>query len=151
MAGAPEAGLRATERRAEIRAHAAEMGIDDAFISTLVERFYERVLDDPLLAPIFNEAITGSWAPHLAKMKDFWASVAFNAGRYSGKPVPVHVELDGLTRAHFARWLALFRETLEDEAENEAAVAYMMSKAERIAESLKMAVFGMPGLPGYRA
>ena len=65
--------------------------------------------------------------------------------------MPAHVALEGLSRAHFARWLALFRETLEAEAESEEAVAYMMEKAERIADSLKMAVFGMPGLPGYRA
>ncbi len=150
MAQSVEPNLRVTERRVEIRARAAGMGIDDGFIAQMVDRFYERVLEDDLLAPIFNEAITGSWEPHLAKMKDFWASVAFNAGRYSGKPVPVHQRLDGLTRAHFARWLALFRATLEDLGASADAVDYMMQKAEKIAESLKMAVFGMPGVPGYR-
>ena len=77
-------------------------------------------------------------------------SVTFNAGRYSGRPVPAHVKLKGLDRDHFERWLGLFRATLQDVASNPAAVDFMMEKAERIADSLKMAVFGMPGLPGYR-
>ena len=150
MAQSVDPRLRVTERRTEIRAQAAAMGIDDAFISTLVETFYARIQEDTELAPIFNRVIVGSWEPHLAKMKDFWASVAFNAGRYSGRPVPAHVKLKGLDRDHFERWLALFRTTLQDVASDPAAVDFMMEKAERIADSLKMAVFGMPGLPGYR-
>ncbi len=82
----------AEERRAEIQANAARLGIDDAFISDLVETFYARVRAHPRLGPIFNGEID-DWPAHLAKLKDFWASVALNAGRYSGKPVPAHMKL----------------------------------------------------------
>ena len=142
--------VSAAQRRREIQARAAEMGIDDAYIDRLVETFYERIRAHPLIGPIFERAIGENWAPHLARMKDFWASVALNAGRYSGKPVPAHQKLDGVEPWHFNIWLALFRQTLEDTAPTPAAVPYFMERAERIAESLHLAMFGGPELPRQR-
>ena len=145
---APRAVYRSAEqRRAEIQARAAALSIDDAYISTLVDTFYGRVRADPLLGPVFERAIGDDWAPHLATMKDFWASVAFNAGRYSGKPVPKHQALEGVRERHFDIWLALFEQTLADTAPSAGAPAYFMERAERIAASLKLAMFGLPGLP----
>lgn len=138
-------------RRAQIQADAAAMGIDDAYISVLVDTFYERIRDNPLIGPIFENAIGDNWDAHLARMKDFWASVALNAGRYSGKPVPKHQKLiDGqqpTQPGHFNIWLALFRETLEETAPSPGAVVYFMERAERIAQSLQFAMFGAPELP----
>ena len=101
------------------------------------------------MGPIFNDVIQDDWDPHLSKMKDFWASVAFNAGRYSGKPVPAHTRLADVRQEHFALWLALFEETLVETAPSEQAVAYFMERANRIASSLQKAMFGMPGRPGH--
>lgn len=136
----------AETRRAEIRAKAAAMGIDEAYIATLVETFYGRIRAHPLMGPIFEEVIGDNWARHLATMKDFWASVAFNAGRYSGKPVPAHKKLAHVEPWHFNIWLALFRQTLEDTAPSPAAVLFFMERAERIAQSLQLAMFGLPEL-----
>jgi len=142
--------VSAARRRQEIQARAAEMGIDDAYISRLVETFYQRIRAHPLIGPIFEQVIGENWDPHLDRMKDFWASVALNAGRYSGKPVPVHQKLDGVEPWHFNIWLSLFRQTLEDTAPTPAAVPYFMERAERIAESLQLAMFGGPELPRRR-
>jgi hemoglobin len=131
----------AEDKRAEIRANAARIGIDEAYISGLVERFYARVRADAVLGPIFEREIGDRWDPHLTRMKAFWTSVALNAGTYSGRPVPVHQRLDGVSLRHFAHWLALFRETLTETAPNDAAVEYFMLRAERIAASLQMAMF----------
>ena len=60
----------AEQRRAEIQARATAMGIDDAFISHLVETFYERVRAHDRLGPIFSKAVD-DWNDHLPKMKDF--------------------------------------------------------------------------------
>jgi len=136
----------AEERRREIQLNADRMGIDDAYISELVETFYARVRADATLGPIFNKEIGDNWGPHLARMKDFWASVALNAGRYNGKPVPAHQKLTGVTAAHFQIWLGLFRQTLEDTAPSPEAVPYFMERAARIAQSLQLAMFGLPGL-----
>lgn len=136
----------AAERRAEIQAEAARLGIDDAYISRLVETFYERIRAHALLGPIFDNEIGDNWGPHLAKMKDFWASVAMNAGRYSGKPVPAHTKLTDLQPWHFGVWLGLFEQTLKDTAPHPEAVPYFMERARRIAQSLEFAISGLPPL-----
>jgi hemoglobin len=81
-------------------------------------------------------------------MKRFWASVALNAGTYSGQPVPVHQRLSGVTRDHFAHWLWLFHETLAETAPSLAAVEYFMLRARRIAASLQIAMFERLAVPG---
>lgn len=143
-------GVTARERREQIQARALAMGIDDAFVSRLVETFYQRVRTHDVLAPLFEPVIGDNWEPHLARMKDFWASVAYNAGRYSGKPVPAHMKLTHVEEWHFAVWLGLFRETLRDIAPNAEVVSYFMERAERIAESLRLAMFGHLEIPKRR-
>lgn len=136
----------AEERRRDIQQTATALGIDDAYIDQLVETFYGRVREDATLGPIFDRAIGDNWGPHLATMKNFWASVAMNAGRYSGKPVPAHQKHTAIQPEHFDIWLGLFRSTLEDTAAKPATVLYFMERAERIAKSLQLALFGIPGL-----
>ena len=136
----------ADERRAEIRANAEALGIDEAYISLLVETFYGRIRAHGLIGPIFERAIGDDWEHHLSKMKAFWASVALNAGSYSGKPVPAHKKHATIQPWHFNIWLALFKETLKDTAPTPGAAAYFMERAERIAQSLQLAMFGVPGL-----
>ncbi len=137
----------AHERRAEIQRRANAIGIDEAYVSLLVDEFYRRVRKHAVLGPIFDDAIGDRWDHHLPRMKSFWASVALNAGTYSGQPVPAHKKLTQVEQSHFAIWLALFRQTLEDTASTPEAVDYFMERANRIAESLQLAMFGLPGLP----
>lgn len=140
----PEARHRA------ILAEAERLGIDEDFVSTLVDDFYGRIQADPVLGPVFGRAIGDDWGPHLAKMKDFWASVAMDAGRYDGRPVPAHLKVEGIEQAQFAHWLGLFRSTLEEMTDNPATISYFMIRAERIAQSLQYALFGLPlGRPGH--
>ncbi len=134
----------AVERRKQLQARAAAMGIDEAYISLLVDQFYRRVRDHPMLGPIFDKKIGENWDAHLLNMKAFWTSVALNAGDYSGKPVPKHVQLTDVRPAHFNIWLGLFRRTLEDTAPSPEVVIYFMERAERIAQSLQFAMFSIP-------
>lgn len=143
--------VTAHERRAEIQRRANAMGIDEAYISLLVDEFYRRIRADSVLGPIFDEAIGDRWDHHLPRMKSFWASVALNAGTYSGQPVPAHRKLTRVEQPHFKIWLALFRQTLEETAPSAEAVDYFMERANRIAESLQLAMFGFPGLPASRS
>ena len=137
----------AEDRRREIQEHAARLGIDEAFVSKLVDSFYARVRAHPMLGPIFAAEIKDNWDPHLAKMKDFWSSVAMSTGRYSGKPFPAHMKLTGVTPAHFNIWLALFRLTLEDISENPETVDYFMERADRIAQNFQFGMFELQNLP----
>ncbi|MCI4660910.1 MAG: group III truncated hemoglobin [Neomegalonema sp.] len=137
----------AEERRAQIQAHASSLSIDEAMIDRLVETFYGKIRSHPELAPLFAQRIGDNWPVHLAKMKRFWASVAMHAGTYSGKPVPAHQTLTNVTQAHFGQWLALFEQTLHEVAPDPRAVPYFMERAERIAASLQMAMFGFDYRP----
>ena len=135
----------AKQRRMDIQANADRLGINDEFISLLVNTFYSNIKKDKDLGPIFTSIIT-DWEPHLATMKDFWASVAMNAGRYSGKPVPKHVVLKNVKPEHFKIWLKLFEQTLVTTAPDPQVVPYFMERAQRIAHSLQLAMFGEPRL-----
>ena len=142
--------LSMSERRAQIQAQAADMGIDDAYVALLVDSFYARIRADETLGPIFGGNVK-NWDTHLAKMKDFWSSVALHTSRYSGQPVPAHVKLaNEVEPRHFVLWLALFNKTLEDTAPSKEAVPYFMERAERIAQSLQLSMFGDPSMPELR-
>ena len=114
-----------------------QTGLDEDRLMTLVHRFYGKIRKDAVLGPIFEERI-GDWGPHLARMVEFWSSVALMTGRYHGAPVPKHVGLP-VDWAHFERWLVLFRETAHETCTPEGA-AHVIERAERIARSLNIAV-----------
>ncbi len=103
-------------------------------IVELVHAFYARVRDDSTLGPIFAAQIS-DWAPHLAKMVDFWSSLLRGTARFSGTPMPKHVALPNLQAATFERWLELFHATTR-ELSNEAMRERADELAERIAQSL---------------
>lgn len=134
--------------RADITARAeaqmAAIGVDRAFIDRLVETFYGRIQGHETLGPVFEGRLHGRWPEHLAKMKAFWASVAFKNGAYGGKPVQAHHGVDGMAEGLFLDWLALFRQTLADLGASEEAQAWFMATAERIARSLVLALFYNP-------
>jgi hemoglobin len=90
----------------------ARTGLDDQILTRLVHRFYDRIRSDPMLGPVFAERIT-DWGPHLARMVEFWSSVALMTGRYHGQPMPKHLPLP-IESEHFDRWLALFRQTADE-------------------------------------
>lgn len=113
----------------------ARTGLDDGILRRLVQGFYDRVRQDPLLGPIFADHIT-DWGPHLDRMVEFWSSVALMTGRYHGAPMPKHLPLP-VEAAHFERWLELFRATAHEVCPPEGA-AWVVGRAERIARSIHM-------------
>ncbi|HVZ29865.1 MAG TPA: group III truncated hemoglobin [Asticcacaulis sp.] len=131
------------QARRKIREDAAAIGIDEAFISKLVDEFYARVRVHPHLGPVFNGAVE-DWPDHLAKLKQFWESVALNAGVYTGRPMQAHLKVKSIEPAHFGEWLFLFEQTLRELSPDERAVDYFMVRANRIGESLKLGLFFRP-------
>lgn len=114
--------------------------VDRTFISGLVREFYRRVRADDRLGPIFASQIRDDWEPHLEKMTDFWCSVILKNGAYSGRPVPAHLKLKQVREEDFDIWLGYFRATAADRCPPEVA-AIFVDRAERIARSLKLAMF----------
>ncbi|MXP09693.1 group III truncated hemoglobin [Pseudoblastomonas halimionae] len=117
------------------RAHAASLGVDEAFVDHMVETFYGVVRDDDLLGPIFAERIE-DWPAHLARMKGFWRSILFNSGEFSGNPMQKHMAIPGLGQRHFSRWLALFYDTLRTLERDPEGTSLVAARARSIADSL---------------
>ena len=140
-----------SERRSEItREIVARTAIDEAMIERLVRGFYLKARRDPLIGPVFDARIA-DWEPHLAKMCDFWSSVALMTGRYHGAPMPKHIVLPVDAR-HFDRWLALFEETAAELCPP-AAAEHFVVRARRIAQSLELGLAAAEGSilgPGER-
>ncbi len=137
--------------RARKLAQAEGLGVDAAFISLLVDTFYDRVRADAVLGPIFAAGIS-DWPTHLTRMKAFWRSVLHNSGEYSGNPMAKHMAIPGLDEAHFAHWLGLFYATLRELADSPEAAALVGGRARMIADSLLTGIATRrDGLSGARA
>lgn len=91
----------------------APAGVDEALIRRQVHTFYGRVRQDPVLGPIFNDAIA-DWDEHLAKLCDFWSSVLLMTGRFKGSPMAAHARRPEIRDEHFALWLDLFERTARE-------------------------------------
>lgn len=134
----PSAELQVLSARPKLTAEImARTGLDEARLTELVHRFYDKVRADAVLGPIFAARIS-DWGPHLERMVAFWSSVALMTGRYHGAPVPAHLGLP-VQWAHFERWLTLFRETAAETCPPKGA-AHVIERAERIARSLHLAI-----------
>ena len=114
--------------------------MNDADLQELVNLFYARVRSDDRLGPLFNAAVE-DWPEHLERLSAFWSSVMLTSGRYKGNPMAAHLGQAGAIEPDmFERWLALWRATA-CESLPPADAAAIIEKAERIAESLKLALF----------
>lgn len=134
---------RAVAAREKRRAEAEAAGVDAAFISDLVDRFYERIRGDEVLGPIFGRHIS-DWRPHLDRMKAFWRSILHNSAEFSGNPMQRHMAVHdagaALGEPEFARWLQLFYATCNDLAAERGVAAeearQVSERARMIADSL---------------
>jgi hemoglobin len=124
----------------------AAAGVTEAMIAELVRAFYAKVRRDPVIGPIFEREIGDGWDEHLAKLCDFWSSVLLMTGRFKGAPMAAHARSPDIEPAHFARWLALFRETAAALWPPEAATL-VVAKAEMIGESLQLGIAASRGEP----
>jgi hemoglobin len=116
------------------------MQIDEAALERLIPIFYSRVRDDPELGPVFNDAVH-DWPAHLDTIIAFWSSVMLTSGRYKGNPMAAHAKHKArITPELFDRWLAIWARTT-DEIMPPRAAAALQEKADRIADSLKLALF----------
>ncbi|MBO6797293.1 group III truncated hemoglobin [Maricaulis sp.] len=136
---------RVTEAREKAHADADRAGIDRELISDLVDTFYENVRAHPALGPIFDGQIQDNWEPHLETMKQFWGSLVFHDGQYSGRPMPAHMKLKHrVHRGHFQTWLALFDQSLQEIGATEEARNWFLERANRIANSFQLQMYYTP-------
>jgi hemoglobin len=86
-------------------------------IEILINKFYEKVIVDPVIGFIFTDIVELSWDKHIPVMNKFWNSILLGKNSYDGNPMIKHIELNekiSLTNEHFDRWLKLWKETVNE-------------------------------------
>lgn len=108
--------------------------LQDEDLMALLTDFYARVERDELLAPYFADV---DMVAHMPRIADFWSTMIFHTGRYSGNAFRPHLAMPGLTAAHFARWLETLEATVDARAAGPAAT-HMKALAHRVAFNMQM-------------
>jgi hemoglobin len=81
-----------------------------ADLELLVDTFYGKVLQDPLLIPFFDGM---DFEKHKPDMVSFWSFVLLSEPGYKTNVTEKHLHMD-LYQQHFDRWIALFHETVDE-------------------------------------
>jgi len=104
--------LSGAQPQAAPRQNAADSRDDlhERDLQPLLVEFYAAVEKDALLAPYFESL---DMAAHIPRIADFWSTLLFHSGRYTGNAFRPHLEMPGLEAEHFARWLATLDATLD--------------------------------------
>jgi len=103
-------------------------------IEFFVDRFYERLLADEELAPIFVDVAEIDLAVHLPHIKDYWCKLLLGETGYQRHTMNIHRQLHGkrsLQARDFERWLAFFVATVDDYFAGERA-----ERAKKVAASI---------------
>lgn len=104
-------------------------------IEFLVNTFYKKVAKDETIGFFFTDVAKVNWDLHLPKMYSFWESLLFGEASYKGNPMAMHFPVNekvAIEKPHFAHWIKLWTETVEENFEGEKAEAAVY-KASNIA------------------
>ena len=104
-------------------------------IEFLVNAFYDKVSKDEKIGFFFNDVAKVDWSHHLPKMYSFWESLLFGEASYKGNPMGMNFPVNekvAIEKPHFAHWIKLWTETVEENFEGEKAEAAVY-KASNIA------------------
>ncbi|TDG14892.1 group III truncated hemoglobin [Seongchinamella unica] len=103
-------------------------------VEQFVDQFYQRVLADEQLAPVFLDVAAIDLDEHLPHIKNYWCKLLLGQQGYRRHTMNIHRALHArrpLTQADFERWLSLFRATLDEHYSGPYA-----EKARRIATAI---------------
>ena len=104
-------------------------------IELLVNSFYAKVVKDETIGFFFKDVVNVNWDKHLPKMYTFWETILFGQMSYKGNPMQMHFpinEIKAMEKHHFAKWLELWKQTIEENFEGENASS-AITKSENIA------------------
>ncbi len=103
-------------------------------IEFFVDRFYERMLADEQLAPIFVDVAQIDLSVHLPHIKDYWCKLLLGDAEYRRHTMDIHRQLHSkraLQARDFQRWLHFFISTVDAYFVGERAV-----RAKRVAATI---------------
>lgn len=114
-------------------------------IETLVRRFYEQAIPDPIIGKFFTEVAHLDLDSHLPKIANFWEQMLFQHPVYSGSPMHAHLLLNSkepMLPEHFERWLALWETTVDRLFAGEKA-QMAKARAQMVAKSFSLGIASM--------
>jgi hemoglobin len=79
-------------------------------IETVMQTFYNKLLQDPLMSPHFEKTNFGH---HLPRIVGFWAFVLFDEPMPIGNVFDAHRHLK-IDERHFERWISTFSATVDE-------------------------------------
>jgi len=112
-------------------------------VELLVRTFYRAAAMDDLLGPIFAAAHV-DWPSHIDTVTRFWMDQLFGSRTYTGNPLRAHRRIAArmpFRAEHFARWLALFTETVDELYEGPVA-ELAKARAAKMARALRRLLHG---------
>src|SRR3954454_21226722 len=83
----------------------------------LVRAFFSRALTDPIIGYIFTDVAKLDVEAHVPVIASFWETILLGRPSYGGGAFAPHAALHAKVRlreGHFARWLVLWRETVDE-------------------------------------
>jgi hemoglobin len=86
-------------------------------VDEFVDAFYQKVLADAVLAPIFLDVAVIDLDIHLPHIKDYWSKLLLGDKQYQRHTMNIHRQLHDkrpLNQADFQRWLGLFQTTVDE-------------------------------------
>jgi hemoglobin len=105
----------------------------------LVRAFYGRALEDPIIGWLFVDVARLDLEAHVPAITSFWETILLGQRSYSGGAFRPHAALHakaGLRAGHFARWLALWRSTVDELFAGERA-ELAKTHAQRVADAFQ--------------
>ena len=85
-------------------------------IERFVDLFYERMLEDEQLAPIFVDVAEVDLSQHLPHIKNYWSKLLLGDPSYQRHTMNIHRQLHSkraLKSSDFDRWVATFVATVD--------------------------------------
>lgn len=107
--------------------------IGEEDVDDFVLRFYQLVLKDALLGPIFRASVN-DLEDHRLAVVDFWSAILLGSRRYHGDVFRHHEHL-AFGKPHFDRWLAALNQA-SGEMLPEWAARKVLGRAAAMAERL---------------
>ncbi|MBE9538420.1 MAG: group III truncated hemoglobin [Proteobacteria bacterium] len=103
-------------------------------IEAFVDSFYQKMLADPQLAPIFVDVAQIDLREHLPHIKNYWCKLLLGEKDYQRHTMNIHRDLHSkrsLQARDFQRWLALFVATVEESFAGERG-----ERAKKVAQTI---------------
>lgn len=116
-------------------------------VELFVDYFYDSLLKDEQLAPIFLDTAQIDLSVHLPHIKDYWCKLLLGEKGYQRHTMNIHRKLHAkrpLEAGDFQRWLQYFKATVDEHFAGDHA-----QRAKRVASSI--AANMEKSLPSMRA